>query len=113
MRTSPWMAIHIAGLIAVILGLIAVTGTYVRQMKPAGSFGLISFIIAFTGMVLIVGLAMYEALIVPTLAEEAPELLEPDGPLLRGASGLAFVLSTMIFLIGFVLYETATIRAGV
>ena len=97
---SVW--IMIAGLL-LPLGLV---GMYARQLETSGLLGLVAFILAFIGTVLVAGFFWTSAFIAPLLAVEAPELL-----MVRVLPG--FFRSFIVFGFGWLLFGIATLRAGI
>ena len=97
---SVW--IMIAGLL-LPLGLV---GLYARQLETSGLLGLVGFVVAFIGTVLVAGFFWTSAFIAPLLAVEAPELL-----MVRALPG--FFRSFIVFGFGWLLFGIATLRAGI
>jgi hypothetical protein len=97
-------------LLAMFVLLLALTGFHARQASAAGRLGLVGYVAASLGTLLVAGDWWYEAFIGPVLLEQAPELLAtaPSGSILIGA-GLTFG----IFAAGWVTFGLATVRAGV
>ena len=85
------------------LGLV---GLYANQLEVSGPLGLVGFVVAFIGTVLVAGFFWTSAFIVPVLAVEAPELLA-----VRSLPG--FFRSFVVFGLGWLLFGVATLRAGV
>jgi hypothetical protein len=90
--------------------LIALTGIYAQQASASGKLGLVGYLTASLGTVLVAGDWWYEAFIGPMLRQQAPELLNTaiSGSILIGAA-----LTFVIFAAGWVIFALATLRAGV
>ncbi len=90
--------------------LMALTGLYARQATSAGKLGLIGYLVAALGTLLLAGDWWYEAFVAPLIAAQAPELLRtaPSGSILIGAA-----VTFGSFAIGWLLFGIATYRAGV
>jgi hypothetical protein len=90
--------------------LIALTGLYASQAPATGKLGLVGYLTASLGTLLVAGNWWYEAFIGPVLRQQAPELLRtaPAGSILIGAA-----LTGVIFAVGWVIFGVATLRAGV
>jgi hypothetical protein len=101
------MGVALAAMFAL---LVALTGLYGRQADATGRFGLIGYLTASLGTLLVAGDWWYEAFIGPVLRAQAPDLLAtaPSGSILIGAA-----LTSGIFGAGWVLFGLASIRAGV
>jgi hypothetical protein len=97
-------------LLAMFALLLALTGLYARQVPEAGKLGLVGYLAAFLGTMLVAGDWWYEAFIGPVLREQAPELLAtaPSGSILIGAA-----LTGVTFAAGWVTFGLASFRAGV
>ena len=96
--------------VAFFLLLLGLVGLYARQSEEAGTLGLVGFLLAFLGTMLIAGDLWFEAFAVPYLAEVSPRLAEtsPTGLLLAGAAA-----SFASFGVGWLLFGIASFRARV
>ena len=90
--------------------LVALTALYARQAPAIGRLGLVGYLIASLGTLLVAGNWWYEAFIGPVLREQAPELLAtaPAGTILIGAG-----ITAAAFAAGWATFGIATFRAGV
>ena len=97
-------------LAAMFVLLLALTGLFSRQVHAMGRLGLLGYVLASLGTVLIAGDWWYEGFIGPVLREQAPELLATaiSGTILIGA---AITFGT--FAAGWTIFGLATVRAGV
>ncbi len=97
-------------LLAMFALLLALTGLYARQVPESGKLGLVGYLVAFLGTMLVAGDWWYEAFIGPALREQAPQILKtaPGGSILIGA-----VLTGLTFAAGWVTFGLASFRAGV
>jgi hypothetical protein len=75
-------------------------------LEASGLLGLVGFVVAFIGTVLVAGFFWTSAFIAPLLAVEAPELLT-----VRALPG--FFRSFVVFGFGWLLFGVATLRAGI
>jgi uncharacterized membrane protein (DUF485 family) len=115
---SFWTGTHVyrrgLALIAMYVLLIALTALYSLEANVMGNLGLIGYLIAFLGTMLVAGDWWYETFIVPTLMEWSPELMdEPvSGSILIGAytTSAAFAVGWLIF--GFSSYRAAVFPRG-
>jgi hypothetical protein len=110
LTSGSWLLVQILGLAAILLIALASVGLYVRQARQTESLGLIGFVLAFVGTIMVFGVQWSEAFMGPMMAEEAPEILtvEPSGAFLIGIS-----LTFLLFAIGWLILGLATIRGGV
>ena len=110
MATGSWFIVQIMGLVGMVLVTLGLVGLYARQAGQTGSLGLIGFVMAFSGMFMVFGLAWGEPFLGPMIAEEAPELLEiePSGALVAG-----LLVTLLLVGLGWLLFGLASLRAGV
>jgi hypothetical protein len=95
-------------LVAQYVLLLALTGLYARQSRAMGKLGLVAYLIASFGTVLVAGDWWFEAFMAPQIAIHAPQLFEvpQQGSVLVGA-----VATVGAFSLGWVLFGIATLRA--
>ena len=101
---------NILKLLGFFLLLLGLVGLYARQSVEAGVLGLIGFLAAFLGTMLVAGDWWFEAFAVPYLAGVAPQALA------EGASGTLVVgglAGFVLFALGWVLFGLASFRARV
>ena len=114
----PSALLTFSGAMLMLMGL---PGMYAYQADRAGKFGLITFIIAFIGlMILEIGTGLLYAFVPPLLASNpATQFLvnNPKGGGFEGQLGVAFLIYFMIGMLGSnlggLLYGIATFRARV
>jgi hypothetical protein len=97
-------------LVAMFVLLLALTGLYTMQTPAAGKLGLIGYLTAFLGTLLVAGDWWYEAFIGPVLREQAPELLATA---VSGSILIGVALTGVTFAAGWVTFGLASLRAGV
>jgi hypothetical protein len=76
------------------LGLV---GLYARQSEATGPLGLVGFVVAFAGTVLVSGFAWVDTFVAPELASSAPRLIESGPPPGRALSFLVFGVGWALF----------------
>ena len=109
--TTSWTFVSVMFLARGILLMIGLVALYARQAEAAGVLGLVGFLLTFVLMAMIVGAMWTFTFVAPSAAIEAPAFLDnenPSGPLMVG-----FMLSFMIFPLGWLLFGIATFRARV
>ncbi len=111
-----WMTVAIG-----VFGLIGITGMYLRQVRQTGILGLLGYLIFGTFLLTAAAFSFVEALVLPAIAKEAPQVVEDvlgifsraaaDGSLgaFEGLSTFAFG----VYLIGGLLFGIAIFRARV
>ena len=97
---------QLAFLLGAVFVLLGLCGLYVRQSEAAGALGLIGFLAAFLGTVLIGGLGWAGIFIVPNLVDVAPGFLDVGPP-------PGFFLTLITFGVGWLLFGIATLLARV
>jgi hypothetical protein len=114
MTTSLWFVVQVLGLVGVVFITLGLVGLYARQAKRTGILGLIAFVVAFSGTLMVFGLLWGEPFLGPGLAKSAPEALEvePTGVMLAGVI-FTFVLFTLgWFLVGLVSIQANLLPRG-
>ena len=76
------------------LGLV---GLYARQSEAAGPLGLVVFVVAFAGTVLVSGFVWVDTFVAPELATSAPQLVKSGPPPGRALSFLVFGIGWALF----------------
>jgi hypothetical protein len=104
--TSAYAFNSVLEIIAVVLLTLGLVGLYARQSEVAGLLGLVGFLVAFAGTILLAGFFWSSAFIAPALANAAPALLNAGPP-----PGLLPTFS--IFAIGWVLFGVASLRTRI
>jgi hypothetical protein len=98
-------------LIGALLLLVAVVGLHTHQAEAAGTLGLVGFLAALVGTGLLVGLVWTSTFVPPTLAVEAPAVLDTEEP--PGALAFGFMFSIVVFGLSWALFGVAMLRARV
>ncbi len=93
-------------LLGVMLLLLGLVGLYARQSQAAGTLGLVGFLVAFAGTVLVAGFLWASTFITPALATEVPEFLDAGPP-------PGFFPALITCGVGWLLFSIATLRARV
>jgi hypothetical protein len=111
-NTDPLAVINgVVRVFAFFLHLLGLVGLYAHQSEAAGRLGLVGFLLAFLGTMLLAGDLWFEAFAFPYLMEVAPKALEggtPGGTFIAGA-GVSF----LTFNTGWLVFGIASFRARV
>ena len=108
--TAPYAFTWLLYLLGGVLLLLGLVGLYARQSEAAGILGLVGFLVAFLGT-LLVGSAWFQLFVAPFFAVEAPRALDAEP---TGMLALGFVLTFVVFgTLGWILFGIATLRARV
>lgn len=108
--TGALIIVRIGFLVPVALMILGLVGLYVRQAEQTGTLGIIAFLVAFSGTMLVFGLQWSAAFMGSWLAGVAPDLLdaEPAGLLAAG-----FMISFLLLALGWLLFGLASLQARV
>jgi hypothetical protein len=88
--------------------LLAVTAIYIRESAALGKVGLIGYLTAFLGSLMVAGDWWFEAFAIPMIATAAPAVLDLplSGPLLVGA-----IATVGLYTVGWTVFGIAALRA--
>jgi hypothetical protein len=89
--------------------LLGVTAIYARESAALGKVGLIGYLTAFLGTLMVAGDWWFEAFAIPMIATAAPAVLDLplSGPLLVGA-----IATVGLYTMGWTLFGLAALRTG-
>lgn len=106
---SPsWAPVSLAIAIGLLLVLLGLPATYIRQMKRAGTFGLIAFILFFLACLQFGGASgLTDMVLLPWMTQSGGLTHAPLAFLLY------FLIAKLLILIGSIVFGIATLRAGV
>jgi hypothetical protein len=119
--TPRWAIVHSLALAMSLFGLLGIMGLYARQVEEAGWLGLAGFLLLSLWLVLILPFTFFEVFFLPLLATEAPTFAEGFLGIFTGsASEIDFgvlaalwTLSSVLLLLGGLVFGIATFRAGI
>jgi hypothetical protein len=119
--TTRWTIVHSLALTMSLFGLLGMMGLYARQVKEAGWLALAGFLLLSLWLVLILPFTFFEVFFLPPLATEAPTFAKGFLGIFTGsASEINFgvlpalwQLSTVLLLLGGLVFGIATFRAGI
>jgi hypothetical protein len=113
-RTPQWRLAHTFHFVGAAFALVGLPGLFAQQRAALGWLGLTGFALSFLGNAMFLGTGMITAFIWPMLAVDAPTCVEVGGPIFGSpVSVLAFALTALILVIGYLLFCIATLWAGV
>src|SRR5215216_4497583 len=119
--TTRWAIVHSLALAMSLFGLLGMMELYARQVKESGWLGLAGFLLLSLWLVLVLPFTFFEVFFLPLLATEAPTFAKGFLGIFTGsASGINFgalpalwQLSSVLLLLGGLVFGIATFRAGV
>jgi hypothetical protein len=108
--TPAYTLIYTLALLGMGTLLLALTAIYTREFAALGSLGLLGYLIAFLGTLMVAGDWWFEAYAIPKIATVAPEVLglPPSGSVLVGA-----ITTVGLYSVGWTLLGVAALRAGI
>jgi hypothetical protein len=119
--TSTWAIVHYLGVAMCLLNLLGIAGIYGRQVKESGWLGLVGFLLFGLMWALTAAFQFAEGLILPLLATEAPRFavgflgITSGSPseVSLGILPAVYSLTSVLYLVGGVLFGIATLRARI
>ncbi len=119
--TTEWAVRFTAKMVMAATALAGITGMYLRQVRQTGFLGLVGYLLFSAGYLVMMGIEFVGACVLPSLAHTAPGyvndvLAASAGGTASGDIGLmqpAFVISSVGYLAGGVLFGLALFRARV
>lgn len=107
-----WLLTTFITIVGALLFVIGLPGMYLRQAGRAGAVGLIGFILLLLGIFLQgAGFSIVQIIILPFLAQKAPQLMGGNSLPLSGF--LLLIVSGLMYIIGAILLGIATMRTQV
>ena len=119
---TAWVVVAAMTLAFGLLGLVGVTGVYLRQVRETGILGLAGYLLTGLFFLVVTAFSFVEILILPPLAPEAPAFVDSflgifsgsgGGDVELGALSAMSTVSFALYLLGGVLFGSAVLRAHV
>jgi len=118
--TTQWAIVHALAVAMSFFGLLGITGIYARQVAETGWLGWAGYTLLSLWLVLLVPFTFAEVLLLPRLAAESPAFVESflgifnghPGAMNLGAIKTLWDLDGFVYMLGGLLFGSATIRAG-
>jgi hypothetical protein len=119
--TTAWTVTHLLTLTMAVLGLIGVSGLYLRQIRETEVLGLIGFLLFGAAFMVIAAVTFVEAVVLPQLAEVAPRYVNDFLAIVTGgdvsgdvgAPTAANGVAAVTYLLGGLLFGVALFRARI
>lgn len=119
--TGTWRVVHAMTLSMSVLGLVGVTGLYLRQVRETRVLGLIGYALFASFYAISIGFQFFETFILPSVAAEAPRLAASflgiitgdGGPIALPALQAVWNVVAVAYLAGGLLLGIAFYRAAV
>ncbi|WP_233413628.1 hypothetical protein [Nucisporomicrobium flavum] len=121
MTTTDWVVRSTAKAVMAALALAGITGMYLRQVRQAGILGLAGYAVFAAGYLLMLGIEIVAATVLPSLADTAPDYVADvlavafGGTAVHGIGALqtVIVLGSIGYLAGGCVFGVALFRARV
>lgn len=119
--TDSWAIVALITVAFAVLGLVGVTGIYLRQTEEAGVLGLVGYLSLALFFLLPITFSFAEAMILPLVVDDAPGFVENFNGLFNGEGsdgslGALESISTVagvLYLAGGLLFGIAVLRAKI
>ena len=119
--TTAWVVVALMTIAMAVLGLVGVSGIYLRQVRESGLPGLIGYLMFASFYLVTTAWTFVEVFVLPRIAEEAPQFVDdylgvPAGVSAQGDVGslpLLFTVVSGLYLVGGLVFGIAIYRAGV
>jgi hypothetical protein len=108
--TGPkWVPAHQVYWVAAMLMLFSLVGVYARQVEQTGWLGLVGFVLAFLGTVVVNSIFLMASTVLHLVAVQAPAMFD------QAAAPPTFgvLLVVVGYILGYILFGIVTMRAGV
>lgn len=119
--TDSWAIVALITVAFAVLGLVGLTGIYLRQTEEAGVLGLVGYLSLALFFLLPITFSFAEAMILPLVVDDAPGFVENFNGLFNGEGsdgslGALESISTVagvLYLVGGLLFGIAMLRAKI
>lgn len=108
--SGAWVIVEVAYILTGVLVILGLMGLYACQARQAGTLGLIAFVGALAGTVMLAGADWSAAFLGPAVAESAPEIIDADP---SGATLVGILVTMLLAALGWLLFGLASLQAGV
>jgi hypothetical protein len=113
-RNRNWTWINVLGVAGALLGMLGQGSILVFQGTDSSGYSAVGFYVAVAGTALLVGTMIWETVLWPILFRHDESLLDFTGPLYSSRTFIGFfVLSGLVFAVGYVLVGVGIMQGGV
>jgi hypothetical protein len=108
-NSPSWVTSHLVYWVSATLMLYSLVGLYARQADKAGWLGLVGFLLALIGTAFVGTIFFISSTILPLVAAGSPAIFD------QVMTPPAFAVPVLVvgFILGYILFGVATMRAGV
>jgi hypothetical protein len=108
-----WAFVNILGVSGSIIGLIGLVGIFYKGSDAFGTLGLIGFMLAFIGTVLLTGALLWDTVIWPILVSYDSAILDFQGPIYTSKTFVPFfVISGLVYSLGYIIFGIGLAKSG-
>ncbi len=109
-----WTFVNILGVSGSVIGLLGLVGILIKGGETFNTLGVIGFILAFVGTVLLTGALLWDTVIWPILVSHDSSILDFQGPIYTSKTFVPFfVVSGIIYSAGYIILGIAMVKSGV
>jgi hypothetical protein len=109
-----WTFLNILGVSGSIIGLLGLVGIFIKGSEAFGTWGMIGFILAFIGTMLLTGALLWDTIIWPILASYNPSILDFQGPIYSSKTFVPFfMIAGLMYGAGYVVFGITMAKSGV
>lgn len=118
---SAWVVVASMTIAMAVLGLVGLSGIYLRQVSETGLPGLIGYLMFGAFYLAVTAWTFVEVFVLPQIADDAPQFVDdylgvPAGVAAQGEIGslpLLFTVVSGLYLVGGLVFGIAVYRAGI
>jgi hypothetical protein len=119
--STAWVVVALMTIAMAVLGLVGVSGIYLRQVRESGLPGLIGYLMFGSFYLATIAWTFVEVFVLPRIADDAPQFVDdflgvPAGVSAQGDVGtlpLFFTTVSGLYLVGGLVFGIAVYRAGI
>ena len=101
-RNPNWVFVNIFGVIGSLFGLVGLIGIYLKAADTISTTGMIAFLLAFIGTILLTVPLVWDTILWPILTNHDPSLLDFNGPIYTSNSFVPFfIFAGSIYSLGY------------
>lgn len=111
---SNWVFVNLLGVFGSLFGLVGLIGIYLKAAEAVRTAGMLAFLIAFVGTILITVPLVWDTILWPILTSHDPSLLDFNGPIYTSKTFLPFFITAgLIYSIGYLFLGIVLEKSGI
>lgn len=109
-----WAFVNLFGVLGSLVGLVGLIGIYLQAAEATRTAGMIAFLLAFIGTVLLTVPLVWDTILWPILTQQDPSLLDFNGPIYTSKTFVPFfVLAGSIYSLGYLAFGIILANSGI